>query len=95
MKKLLIPISLTIIATIVYLFVTKTELTTPGWKAKLVSPAGLADKQFEPSATPTFTPTPTPVVYNNSTDLKKEMNSIDPQVSNNDFKQLKDLINSF
>lgn len=95
MKKLLIPISLIIITTIIYIFVTKAELTTPGWKAKLVSPAGLADKQFELSATPTFTPTPTPVVYNNSTDLKKEMDAVDPQVSSNDFNQLKDLINSF
>lgn len=42
---------------------------------------------------PTPTPTPTPIIYNfnESTDLKKELETINPQVLDSDFDSLKNI----
>jgi hypothetical protein len=52
---------------------------------------GIADiKTSADNATPapTFAPTPEPIQYDSSTDLKKELDSVDPSVSNDDFTGL-------
>lgn len=43
-----------------------------------------------PSLPPTSTPQPTPKTFkfNNSHDLKKELETVDPQVSESDFEEL-------
>lgn len=46
--------------------------------------------------TPTPTPAPTPVVFqfNNSTDLNKELNTVNPQVLNSDFEKIDKILPS-
>ncbi len=86
MKKKIILIGfLTVLATIVGFFVIG------GGSASLISPASKQDKaqpsSFNSSAvpsTPAYNP-PKEVKYGSSTDLQKELDSIDPKVLDSDF----------
>lgn len=46
------------------------------------------------SVSPTTTPIPTPIQYrfDSSTDLKKELDSVDPIILDNDFDNLKNIV---
>lgn len=50
-----------------------------------------------PKITPSATPTPTPISYNfnKSTDLKKELESVNPQMLDIDFSSLQPIISQF
>lgn len=51
-------------------------------------------KTLTKSPTPTLTPSPTPIIYDRSTDLKKELEKVNPQVNAADYKEIENLINS-
>lgn len=81
-KKILLIISLTLLTTIVVLFViTKktSELVNPNL-SKQSSPV-------PPSSTESFNP-PKEIKYDSSTDLKQELKNIDPKVLDSDFEDL-------
>lgn len=44
---------------------------------------------------PTATPTPEPIVYDKTTDLKKELETVSPQTQPAGYKEIEDLINSY
>lgn len=48
-------------------------------------------KSFSQNSKPTLTPTPTPITFNfdKTTDLKAELDSINPEVLDSDFENLK------
>lgn len=85
MKKmlLLIIIFIGLIALKIFIF------TPQGWKANLVSPMGLTS--HKPAATPLPTGAPPDAApktfkFNSSTDLKMELQKVDPQVLDSDFE---------
>lgn len=55
---------------------------------KLITPATPITVEITPS--PTQSPMPTS--YNKSTDLKKELDSVNPEVKDSDFENLKNLL---
>ncbi len=71
------------------LLLLKIFLLPPqGWKASLINPMGQVNNLVSISTpVPNPSPTPTPKTYNfdSSTDLKKELDSINPQVLDSDF----------
>lgn len=87
-KTIWIIILVTITCTIVYLIVTKFVGTPPGWKASLINPSGNISGS-QPELTPT--PTPRQFQFNKDTDLKSELESVDPKAEDNDFSSLKHL----
>lgn len=68
-------------------------------------PFGLVSSKFvstdvkQPLASPTQTPAPfnppKEMHYDNNTDLEKELDSVNPQILDSDFEQLKGLVESF
>jgi len=62
----------------------------------LVGPGGeqIADKA-SPSPSPTPLPTAQQFTFNHSTDLKKELDSVDPKIEDPKIDQLKAVIKSF
>lgn len=84
-KTLSVIIVLTIFATIVVFFVISKS------SSSLVSPATKQDKVQQPSSqpsaqsvTPAYNP-PKEIKYGSSTDLQKELESVNPQVLDSDF----------
>jgi hypothetical protein len=61
---------------------------------KLLSP--ILEKASLQKMTPSVTPTPTPIEFkfNRSTDLKKELDLVNPQVESSEFKALEEIIRS-
>lgn len=57
---------------------------------KLVTPA--TPVTVEVKITPSPTQSPIPTSYNKSTDLKKELDSVNPEVKDSDFENLKNLL---
>lgn len=53
-----------------------------------------ASGQFSVVLTPTISPTPTPISFkfSSSTDLKSELQTVDPQIKDADFDSLKKII---
>lgn len=86
MKKKII---LTVIAIFISLLLLKISLLPlREWKANLVNPMGQLNSLVStPAPVVVSSATPTPKTYNfdSTTDLKKELDSIDPQVLDSDF----------
>ncbi len=61
----------------------------PGWKANLVNPISRVRgvTSTNPSATPTSPNAPKTYKFDSTTDLKKELDSINPQVLDSNFAE--------
>lgn len=86
MRKKIILIVVTIFISLLLL---KISLFPPqGWKVNLVNPMGQLDNLVStpaPVVIPSATPTPKTYKFDSTTDLKKELDSINPQVLDSDF----------
>ena len=85
MKKsylLIIVISISLILLIIFV------LTPQGWKASLISPMGYENQQPDTISTTTIsTPNaPKTFKFDSSTDLKAELESVNPQILDSDFE---------
>lgn len=87
MKKIFIfAITITILVSMVFVF----RFTHPEWEAKLVSPGfplGVANQKSTPL--PSFTPNvsvPKEFRFDSSTDLKAELEKVNPEVLDSDFE---------
>lgn len=91
MKKILLLLVLVIII-FIGLVTIKTFSFPPfsfpplGWKAELVNPMGFKSVSPTPVAS-TLVPVPSPKTFefNNSTDLKEELQKVNPEVLDSDF----------
>lgn len=85
MRKILLSLAIIFIS----LLVLKIFVLTPqGWKAGLVNPMGYIFGNSVGTSTPIPTPNaPKTFQFDSSTDLKKELDSINPQVLDSDFEQ--------
>ena len=72
--------------TIVYVVIIKFGFTPFRWQAKLINPAGVLIDFAQPTSTPTTTPQQ--FKFDQSTDLKKELDSVSPKVEDGDFSDL-------
>ncbi len=86
------------LALIIFLIITSLlviRFIFPSSATTLISPiiSKSANTVATPMPTPAFNP-PTVIKYDSSTDLKKELDSIDPETNNSDFKDLLDLTDS-
>lgn len=71
---------------LVAVFVAISLLPHRKWEASLVSPfSGIMQTWSKPSPTPILSPTPKTFQFDSSTDLKQELDSINPQVLDEDF----------
>lgn len=79
---------ISIILIISLILVVKFILKPRGWKAKLTTPMGSSFNQTTPVPSSTLLPVSTPQTFkfDGSTDLKKELDSINPQVLDSDFE---------
>lgn len=63
------------------------RLTPQGWKANLVNPMGQQNQNSAVISTPAPTPdAPKTFKFDSSTDLKSELEKVNPQVSDSDFE---------
>lgn len=63
-------------------------LTPLGWTGNLINPMGQKSQSLDTISTPVPTPnTPKTFRFDSSTDLKKELDSINPQILDSDFKE--------
>ncbi len=82
---------ITVIIIIIIIFLGAKVMTPRGWQTKLVSPGflGLGKQQIP-------TPSPTPSIkqfkFDSSSILDQELESVNPEVKDSDFEELKKLI---
>lgn len=78
----------TIILILLLVFVVLVVKNLMGKKDSLVSPfLGKEINNTVPSSTPFYNP-PKEIKYDSSTDLKQELESVNPEISEDDFKEL-------
>ncbi len=85
MKKFILPIIIIFISLIGLKIFT---MTPERWKADLLSPMGQMNLSNKSNQTPVLVATPNPpktFKFDASTDLKKELDSVNPQVLDSDF----------
>ncbi len=84
MKKILI----FIIVTLISLIGLKIFVLTPlGWTGNLINPMGQKSQSFDIRSTPATTPNaPKSFQFDSSTDLKMELDKVNPQVLDSDFE---------
>ena len=85
-KQIIILISLIIFGLLGYFILIKDN------SKSLINPS--ADTNSELSPTVELTPTPIIFKYNSSTDLKSELQSVNPKVEVSDFDKLKHIIST-
>lgn len=84
MKKIIILISFVFIGLVALKIFT---MPPQGWKANLVNPMGSKNQNSDVTSTPVASPNiPKTFNFDSSTDLKKELDNINPQVLDSDFE---------
>ena len=63
-------------------------MTPQGWKASLISPMGYQNQKPNAASTPTPIPPNAPKTFSfdSSTDLKMELEKVNPQILDSDFE---------
>ena len=84
MKKLLI---LVFIISISLVLLKIFVLTPQGWKADLISPMGQTKEEIVSNPTPSPSQLPKQFNFDRSTDLEKELDSVNPEVLDSDFDE--------
>lgn len=83
-NKVIVLLLVVLVGLVIYFLINKNNSDT------LVSPGGLL---YKVTPTPPSTPTPIEYHFDSSTNLKQELNSINPKVETTDFDNLKKIIN--
>ncbi len=78
---------LIIVISISLILLTIFILTPQGWKARLVNPMGQGNQNYDAISTPAPTPnSPKTFNFDSTTDLKVELEKVNPQVLDSDFE---------
>lgn len=77
-----------ITAILVVVFIVISVFPHRKWEGNLVSPfSGIMQTWSKPSPTPIPSPTPKTFKFDSSTDLRQELDTVNPQVLNSDFNE--------